>query len=344
MKKNDFSEAETKCWMNRAIRLGLQGVGRTAENPSVGCVVLDEYGKLVGVGRTSDGGRPHAEVNALAQAGGRARDGSAFVTLEPCSHTGKSGPCTDALIKSGVKKVYVGLQDPNPQVAGSGLKKLTSAGIHVVTGVEESACRASMRGFLSRMERKRPFVALMVATTLDANTALSNGKSKWITGSLARQKVHQQRAQFDAIMVGANTFRLDKPSLDVRLNGLTEFSPQAVVLDPNSTLEASEILDLLPNAWHLQCDFHQAFSLLADKGINSVYVESGGRLGTALLQAGIVDELIWFRSPKLFGGDARRAVADLKLAEVADSLTFKPIERQQLGDDTMEIYRPCLQD
>ncbi|MBU6451497.1 MAG: bifunctional diaminohydroxyphosphoribosylaminopyrimidine deaminase/5-amino-6-(5-phosphoribosylamino)uracil reductase RibD [Cyanobacteria bacterium REEB67] len=237
-------------YMARALALAGLAEGRTAPNPMVGCLVLDAKGTVVGEGYHQRAGESHAEVFALDQAGDAARGGTLYVTLEPCCHFGRTPPCSQKVIASGVKRVVVGIADPNPKVAGGGLKELQEAGIEVVVGVLEAECRYQNRGFLKSMSQNLPWLALKMAVTLDGKIADRWGKSRWITGSAARQYVMQLRSRFDAVFVGAGTARLDDPSLTVRLeNGasvlgsgpppLPVHSPLRVVLDSELGLRPS---------------------------------------------------------------------------------------------------------
>jgi diaminohydroxyphosphoribosylaminopyrimidine deaminase / 5-amino-6-(5-phosphoribosylamino)uracil reductase len=227
--------------MARALRLARRGEFSTAPNPSVGCVLLDERGAVVGEGWHRRAGESHAEIHALAEAAGRARGGTAYVTLEPCAHQGRTPPCVDAVVGAGFKRIVIAAQDPNPRVAGEGLRRLEAAGIAVVVGVLEREARELNRGFLARMERGRPWVTVKVGASIDGRTALANGSSQWITTVAARKDVQRLRARASAILTGVGTVLADDPSLTVRDPQLAMFGrqPLRVVLDTNGRIPRS---------------------------------------------------------------------------------------------------------
>lgn len=218
-------------YMRQAIQLGQRGIGRTADNPSVGCVIVSPHGQIIGIGVTADGGRPHAEPQALAMAGQQARGAIVYVTLEPCSHYGKTPPCCEALIAAKVAHVVIACVDPDPRVAGAGIKQLQAAGIQVTTGILAEEAASCLADYLTVRQKHRPLVTLKLATTLDARIATVSGDSQWITGSAARQSGHLLRARHDAIAVGRGTMLADDPSLTCRLPGLESYSPKRVVFD-----------------------------------------------------------------------------------------------------------------
>jgi diaminohydroxyphosphoribosylaminopyrimidine deaminase/5-amino-6-(5-phosphoribosylamino)uracil reductase len=228
--------------MDAALSLARRGLGRVWPNPAVGCVLVARGGsgsRVVGRGWTQPGGRPHAEAEALARAGDQARGATAYVTLEPCSHYGKTPPCAEALVAAGVQRVVAAIEDPDPRVSGRGLKALQAAGIEVAVGTGAAAALEINAGFLTRIAHGRPMVALKLATTLDGRIALANGASRWITGSEARQRAHLLRANHDAILVGTGTVAADDPQLTCRLAGLEGRSPVRVVLDRSLRLPAA---------------------------------------------------------------------------------------------------------
>ncbi len=356
--------------MQAALNLARAGLGSTAENPSVGCVIVDPKGRIVGSARTAYGGRPHAETIALAQAGDSARSGTAYVTLEPCSHHGKTGPCCDALINAGVSFVYVATLDPDPRVSGRGVTRLKASGISVHVGLCEEGAKETNRGFLSRVERYRPFVSLKIASSIDGRTALASGESKWITGSEARAYGHRLRAENDSILVGIGTVLADDPSLDCRLNGLEQLSPMPVVLDktgqmPETTklvryskerplmvftgsnveqgwseqLEAKGV-EVSASSQHDQAfDLKNVLELLAKKGVNSLLVEGGGQTHAAFFRAGLVDEIYWFTAPKLIGQEGKPAVGGLSIDAMTDLAVFETSSVQSIGQDSLHILR-----
>ncbi|MGB1297860.1 MAG: bifunctional diaminohydroxyphosphoribosylaminopyrimidine deaminase/5-amino-6-(5-phosphoribosylamino)uracil reductase RibD [Psychrobium sp.] len=320
-------------YMQRAINLAKKGRFTTTPNPNVGCVLVKNE-VIVGEGYHQKAGEGHAEVNALAQAGENAQGATAYVTLEPCSHYGRTPPCAVALVSAGVKRVVVAMVDPNPKVAGRGIAILNEAGIETLSGVLEQQARALNPGFLSRMERKRPFVTIKMASTLDGGTALRDGTSKWITSSDARIDVQKFRAQSCAIVTGANTVLVDDPSLNLRYDELgslqDELSPQQlrqplrVVIDsqnrvtPTHKIVAIESPILIIRRAKDDCDWpehveqlvlegegkidlQQVMEHLGAREINSVWVEAGATLAGALIEANLCDELIIYQAPKLMG-------------------------------------------
>ncbi len=344
--------------MQMALSLGRRGLGRVWPNPSVGCVIVKD-GRVVGRGRTADGGRPHAEPQALAMAGTAAKGATAYVTLEPCAHFGKTPPCANALIEAGVARVVIACKDPDPRVNGGGSAMLRAAGIDVTVGICEAEARRDNVGFLSKVERGRPIVTLKLATTLDGRIATSSGESQWITGPEARRRVHMQRATHDAVMVGAGTVRADDPSLTVRGIGI-ERQPARVVISGsgklpktcNLTQTASEIPVFLchsatsdVSAWTMQGvtsvplskgdDVSEALSALGTLGLTRVYCEGGGQLAASLLNAGLIDELVLFTAGKAIGADGRAGLGDLGLERLVDAPSFTMISHENVGDDVM---------
>lgn len=334
-------------WMARALQLAERGLNTTSPNPRVGCVMVKD-GKNIGEGWHERAGEPHAEVHALIAAGRTAKGATAYVTLEPCSHHGRTPPCADALIAAGVKRVVVALQDPNPLVAGRGIAKLKAAGIAVECGLMEVAARELNVGFVSRMERGTPWVRSKIAASLDGRTALANGVSKWITGEAARQDVQQWRARSCAVITGVGTVLADDPQLNVRGADVVR-QPLRVVLDTDLRISANaKILASPPSPsgrgaggegrvliYTASTDAAKQFALrergadvavmqqvedglplsavlsdLARRGINEVLVEAGKTLNGALLKAGLVDELVLYLAPQLLG-DAARGMANL---------------------------------
>lgn len=335
--------------MSVALSVSARGRGRTAENPNVGCVITAPDGRIIGTGRTGDGGRPHAEVNALemTQAGGEPLKGAtAYVTLEPCSHTGKTGPCAEAIVSSGIARVVVAIKDPDPRVSGRGIQRLRQAGLTVETGLMADEARRAMAGFLSRMELRRPHLTLKLATSLDGRSALVNGVSQWITNAEARAHGHLLRARSDAILTGAATVLADNPQLTCRLPGLEGQSPRPVILDPSDDLTGSEAIftrDPLVLTGDDARDLPAVMTRLADAGINWLMAESGGRLAASLLRADLVDELHWYRGDQVLGGDAKPALADLGLEALTDATCWQLTERRRFGSNQLEVFGPCSQ-
>ena len=355
--------------MAAALALARRGLGNVAPNPAVGCVLV-RGGRVVGRGWTQPGGRPHAETEALARAGEGARGATAYVTLEPCSHHGKTPPCAEALKAAGVARVVVATIDPDPRVSGRGVAMLETAGIKVEVGCLECEAQALNAGFFGRLDG-RPTVTLKLASSLDGKIATRTGDSQWITGELARARSHLLRAEHDAVMVGVGTAIADNPQLTCRLPGLDGRSPVRVVADGRLRLPLTHGLVrtardvstiLFTNAGnpaerrnaYVQAgvevievsgdglgrpDPAKAMKCLADKGITRVMVEGGGQLAASLVHAGLVDRLYWFRGPVIIGEEGRPAVAALGLDKLAKAPTYALDAIERLGDDILEIYR-----
>ncbi|WP_426689062.1 bifunctional diaminohydroxyphosphoribosylaminopyrimidine deaminase/5-amino-6-(5-phosphoribosylamino)uracil reductase RibD [Rhodanobacter ginsengiterrae] len=345
--------------MAQALRLAGRGLFTTQPNPRVGCVIAHGY-DVVGTGFHQRAGEPHAEVFALREAGESARGATAYVTLEPCAHHGRTPPCADALIAAGVRRVVIAGEDPFPQVNGRGIDKLRAAGITVETGLLREAARELNIGFFSRIERGRPFVRVKLAMSLDGRTALANGESKWITGEAARADVQRWRARSSAILSGSGTVLADNPRLTVRLPGDQEFSPPLrVLLDRQlRTPSGSHVLDgatptLVLHGASASCtddrfarvertvvatrgeavDLHAVLGLLAGRGCNEVHVEAGPSLCGALFAAGLVDELLLYVAPLLLGDSARPLLQLPTIADMAQRWQLKVRDQRQLGAD-----------
>lgn len=353
--------------MGRALELAWKGWGRVAPNPLVGCVLLREE-RVVGEGWHAEYGGPHAETVALAQAGEAARGATAVVTLEPCDHQGKQPPCTNALRSAGVVRVVAAAADPTP-VAGGGAERLRAAGIAVELGLREDEARAQNAVFFHRASgASRPFVALKLATTMDARIADHTGRSRWISGEAARDFVHWLRAGFDAIAVGAHTARTDDASLTVRGDVEPRRPPQRVVFDrsgelPNSLAlvrTAGSIPTVLitesvgPSARladleavgvvvHRVPSLRHGLEALRAGGIDSLLVEGGGRLAGALLSAGLVDRYYWVQSPLWLGESGVPAVSGLAGTSLVEAERWNVVERRALGQDTLLVVdrEPC---
>lgn len=355
--------------MRAALTLARRGLGNVAPNPAVGCVLVKD-GLVVGRGWTQPGGRPHAETEALARAGAAAKGATAYVTLEPCSHHGKTGPCAEALAKAGVARVVVATIDPDPRVAGRGVAMLKAAGIAVEVGCLECEAQTLNAGFFCKLDG-RPMVTLKLATSLDGCIATRTGDSQWITGEQARARSHLLRANHDAVMVGVGTAIADNPQLTCRLPGLSHRSPVRVVADGRLRLPlthalvrtACEIPTILftiaGNPSERKGAFvkagvevievsvgpgghpdpRQAMKHLADKGITRVLVEGGGQLAASLIHGRLVDRLYWFRGPCVIGDEGRAAVGALGLDRLKLAPTYALDAVERLGDDLLEIYR-----
>jgi diaminohydroxyphosphoribosylaminopyrimidine deaminase/5-amino-6-(5-phosphoribosylamino)uracil reductase len=355
--------------MRAALALARRSLGRTWPNPSVGCVIVKD-GVIVGRGRTRDGGRPHAEVDALTQAGDAARGATVYVTLEPCSHFGKSPPCADALVKAGVAKVVSALEDPNPKVNGQGHARLRSAGIVVEVGEGAQEAAEINAGFLLHVREGRPLFHLKMATSLDGRIATASGESKWITGEAARANGQRLRATHDAILVGANTVEADDPELTCRLPGLETYSPVRVVLDstarmsPGSKLARTanktpvwlvcthraparareslqakgvEVIEVAANEQG-RVDVRAAAEALGQRRLLRVLIEGGGEIGSAFLNAGLVDRVTSYQAGLLMGADSRSAVGPMGLEKLGFAPRFSLVSSRVVGGDVVETW------
>jgi diaminohydroxyphosphoribosylaminopyrimidine deaminase / 5-amino-6-(5-phosphoribosylamino)uracil reductase len=360
-------------WMRAAFELARRGLGDVWPNPAVGCVIVNRQ-LVVGRGWTQPGGRPHAETEALRRAGAAARGATAYVSLEPCSHWGRTRPCADALVDAGVRRVVVALQDPDPRVAGAGLRRLRDAGVEVeveVVGACEAEAAADINaGFLTRQRLGRPLVTVKLATSLDGRIATGGGESRWITGHRARAHGHALRAANDAIMVGTGTVLADDPQLTCRLPGLGRRSPVRVVLDrhlripPDAhiiaearqvptwvfTLRSADparpaaflargvtLIEAGPDADGL-IDLKAALSALGQRGVTRLLVEGGARLVASLLRCRLVDRLVWMHAPLLIGGDGIPAVDPFGVAALADAPRFERVAMERVGDDVLTSF------
>ncbi|GIT89957.1 riboflavin biosynthesis protein RibD [Jannaschia pagri] len=354
--------------MDAALALAARGLGRTWPNPTVGCIIVAE-GRMVGRARTADGGRPHAEPQALAQAGDHARGATAYVTLEPCAHHGQTPPCAEALIAAGVARVVVAQQDPDPRVDGGGLAALRQAGIAVTTGVCVDQAQRLQAGFLTRQRLGRPLVTLKLATTLDGRIATANGESQWITGPTARAHVHGQRAQHDAVLVGAGTARTDDPRLTVRglgprpqpvrlvlsrrldvptdsaLTRSTDTAPVWMLHGPDAPedkrrvlTEAGARLLVVRTRQGGQLDLEDALRLLGDMGLTRVYCEGGGTLAAALLSADLVDRLDCYTAGAAIGAEGRPALGAMGLAHLSEAPRLRLSDSRSLGGDVLHRW------
>ena len=363
-------------FMALALALAGRGLGSVWPNPAVGCVLVRE-GRIVGRGWTQPGGRPHAESEALARAaraGAGVQGATCYVTLEPCAHEGKTGPCADALVRAGIARAVVALEDPDPRVAGRGLATLEAAGIAVARGCMEDQARALNAGFLSRIERGRPHVTLKLASSLDGRIATRSGDSRWITGPRARARAHLLRARHDAVMVGAASALADDPQLSCRLSGMEGSNPVRVVIDGSAPLPGTHALiagagehptwivstpalgqDGRHAVWEqagaeviaAAADeegrplLAAALEALAGRGLTRVLVEGGGRLAAALLQARLVDRIEWFRAPGAIGGDGVPALAALGIERARDMARFVRLSSTGVGEDVLDTLVPA---
>lgn len=334
--------------LRRALALATEAVGLSDPNPRVGCVILSADGRELGAGHTQAAGEAHAEVMALRDAttrGNDVRGATVVVTLEPCSHHGRTPPCCDALIATGVKRVVVAVEDPNPVVAGQGLARLRAAGIEVELADESvaEAARELNIGFFSRMQRGRPFVRLKSAISLDGRTALPDGRSQWITGDAARTDGHAWRKRAGAVLTGIGTVLADDPRLDVRLVQ-TARQPLRIVLDPEGRLPSSARILQPPGETRIigpgRADLPSVLTDLGRHGINELHVEAGPTLSGAFLAAGLVDELLLYQAPMLIG-EGRPLAALPLLADLQDARRWRMVEAISLGQDMRLRLRPA---
>ncbi|WP_339854261.1 bifunctional diaminohydroxyphosphoribosylaminopyrimidine deaminase/5-amino-6-(5-phosphoribosylamino)uracil reductase RibD [Roseovarius nubinhibens] len=353
--------------MREALRLGRSAMGSAWPNPAVGCVIV-AGDQIVGRGATAPGGRPHAEPQALAEAGAAARGATAYVTLEPCAHHGKTPPCAEALIKAGVARVVVAVGDSDPRVSGRGIEMLRKAGIEVLQGVLEDEARTDLAGFFLRVEEGRPWVTLKLASSFDGRIATASGHSQWITGPEARQRVHEFRARHDAVMVGAGTARADNPMLTVRGLDVPRQPVRVVVsrrLDVPLMSELARTAGEVPvwmchgpdadrslrEAWQglgaelVECRLHgrqleigSVLQALGERGLTRVFCEGGGALAASLLSAGLVDELIGFTAGVVIGAEGLPGVGAMGLARLEEAPRFRLIEAAAVGGDIMHRW------
>ena len=357
--------------MQVALTMARRHMGMTAPNPSVGCIIVDPgTNRIIGRGVTAKGGRPHAETQALKQAGGTAPGASAYVTLEPCAHEGDTPSCARSLVGAGVSRVIIATCDPDPRTAGRGADILLKAGIEVSEGICEHEAREQHLGFFSKLLRQRPTVTLKLATSLDGRIATHNGSSKWITGPEARRAGHLLRAEHDAILVGSNTALADDPDLTCRIAGLEDCSPVRVVADGRLRLPltsklvttaattptwiltgsavgeeqvsafedtAAELIQVPETAGNL-LDMTKATEILSQRGITRLLVEGGSRLAASLLKDNLVDRLVWFRASLLIGGDGKSALEALGISDIAMSTRLNLVGQELIGRDVTETY------
>lgn len=366
MSKVDFSSDDAR-FMAKALKLAERGRWTTAPNPSVGCVLVKQ-GQIIGEGWHLVAGSPHAEIHALRMAGERARGATAYVTLEPCSHHGRTGPCADALIDAGIKRVVCAITDPNPKVAGQGIAKLIAAGVGCQAGLMQAEAERLNRGFFKRMRSGRPFVTVKLGASVDGRIALKNGDSQWITGEAARRDVQRLRASVQAILTGSGTLLADDPNLTVRLPEsywpadvrAHVKAPTRVLLDSQAQLRATHHLaderaptwvfhcQPRPDAWPISLqstqvatiDLPEVLSDLAGQGVNELLVEAGPRLSGAFVAAGLVDELVLYVAPMAIGHSGQAALHLPEFAALADCPRFSLADCRQIGEDLRLTYRP----
>lgn len=357
-------------WMEIALRLADRNTGNVCPNPSVGCLIVKDD-RIVGRGWTQEGGRPHAEVMALEQAGEKSIGASVYTTLEPCSHFGKTPPCSDALISARIKRLVAAMKDPDPRVDGMGFVKLRDAGIEVVEGVLGREAEALNRGFIKRIKEKLPFITLKMAMSIDSRIATKTYDSQWITGEEARHSSHFFRSKHDAILTGVGTVLADNPLLNTRISGLEHRSPIRIILDTKlrtpidaqivstatkhrtiifTTVAAEETKKKQLESFGVQVvtingdesgrvSLIEALRSIADRGVNSILVECGGTLCTEFIKSNLIDEFLVYRAPIILGGDGIAAVEGFGVSDLSAAPNFKQSGITQLGADTLESYK-----
>lgn len=366
-KTNPVSDLDRE-WMRYALRVGRRGQGQAWPNPAVGCVLVRD-GRVIALGHTAQGGRPHAERAALDMAGPLAKGTTAYVTLEPCAHHGQTPPCAQGLINAGITRVVIATQDPDSRVNGQGVQMLQTAGIEVVTGTLEDEARRDLSGFFQKITMGRPSVTLKLATSLDGRIATASGESQWITGAQARKEVHHLRLCHDAVMVGAGTARADDPQLTVRGMGNIP-QPVRVVLSRKLDLPFPSALaqsmdqaalwlmhgreagDEMRAQWQevgakcIECaapngrlDVLGVLKQLGNEGLTSVFCEGGGTLAASLLGEDLVDDLIVYHGPITLGAEGWPAVGALGLETLAEAPRFALVDHKAIGADTVSYWR-----
>ena len=353
-------------FMKMAIREARKGLGRTSPNPHVGAVVV-KNGRIVGKGYHKKAGTPHAEIHALREAGENASEATIYVTLEPCNHTGRTPPCTRAIVESSIKRVVVGMIDPNPLVAGSGCRFLVEQGLDVVSGILEDECRAMNRPFIKHITTGHPWVIMKAGCSLDGRLAVRSGQSGWITGEKSRHEVHRIRDRVDAILIGIGTALQDDPSLTTRLTARKGHDPLRVVIDSRLRLPTTAKMisqDSNAETWvfcgpqrderHVdalekngvrvwpvtltpagQVNLHDVLDVLGREQKNSLLVEGGGRIHGAFLREKLVDQVNLFLAPVFLGADGIALVDKLALNRVQEGPRFKITRTRRFGDDIL---------
>lgn len=346
--------------IKKCIELAKNGAGKVSPNPLVGAVVIDKNNNIIGEGFHKKYGEAHAEVNALNQAGDEAKGGTLFVSLEPCSHYGKTPPCVDLIIERGIKKVVIAMLDPNPKV--DGIKKLQDANIEVITNILEDEAKELNEIFIKNQTEKKPFIAIKTATTLDGKIATKTGSSKWITGAVARQEVQKLRNHYDAILTGSQTIIADNPSLTCRMDGGR--NPIKIILDTNAKtspkakvyqegrviLATNKITDKYPkNVEILECplnksgkiDINFLITQLYTMGVYSILIEAGGKVNSAFLKEKLVDKIYQFIAPKIIGDNqAQSFIQGFDIVDINSCEKFQIKHMQKIGNDAIIVYSP----
>jgi diaminohydroxyphosphoribosylaminopyrimidine deaminase / 5-amino-6-(5-phosphoribosylamino)uracil reductase len=354
-----MTDALDRRFMAAAIGLGAGGLGTTWPNPAVGAILV-KNGRVVGRGRTAQGGRPHAETLALAMAGEAARGATLYVSLEPCSHHGRTPPCADAVVAARVARVVAPIADPNPEVAGRGFERLRGAGIEVTSGVGATDAKRSLAGYLKRTRSGRPYVVLKLAVSADDAIGRAGEAQVPVTGAIARRHVQALRSRFDAILIGRGTVEADDPALTCRLPGLEGRSPVRVVLDSEGALDGDQrVFNGTTRTWVFVgqsegadesvgrfgvprgkggLDLTAVLGRLAAEGITRVLVEGGARVARSFLEADLVDQVMLFRSPELLRGEIVPALAGMPLSGIEASAAFRRTGLRRFGPDRMSLY------
>jgi len=357
--------------MRSALSLAKHGIGVCYPNPSVGCVILDKSNNLIGCGRTSDGGRPHAEMNALNSLINSPKGGTAFVTLEPCAHNDNTPSCAELLIKSGIKKVFISILDPDNRTAGKGIKLLKKAGIEVFLGLLSEDSKEINGGYLKRIKTGLPLVSLKIASSMDGKIATNKGESKWITGKIARIHGHTLRANYDVILSGINSILKDNSRLDCRIKGLKKQSPVKIIVDSNLSIPFSsnvlknikkypliiwtskfsnnnkklKLLKLGVNIVELPKNRDNLLNLnygmkdLSRKGYNTVLVEGGSEIYSSLIKNNLVDKIYFYRSGTIIGGDGLSSIASYKLKKLNLAKKFNVISSEIIDGNILELWK-----
>jgi diaminohydroxyphosphoribosylaminopyrimidine deaminase/5-amino-6-(5-phosphoribosylamino)uracil reductase len=342
----DGTAPEDARFMALALALGRRGQGRCWPNPAVGCVLVRD-GRVVGRGWTRPGGRPHAETVALAQAGAAARGATAYVSLEPCAHHGRTPPCADALVAAGIARVVIPFPDPDPRVNGAGVARLRAAGIVVSEGPGATEAARDLAGFLQRVRLGRPWLTLKLAASFDGRIATGTGESQWITGPGARRMVHAERARNDAVMVGAGTARDDDPMLTVRDLGVAQ-QPVRVVASRRLDLpddgrvarwtDRGAVCLAVPVAGRRELPPEAMLAALGTAGLTRVFCEGGGTLAASLLSAGLVDELVGMTAGLAIGAEGRPAFGAMGIARLAEAPRFRLVETRAVVGDVLHRW------
>lgn len=359
-------------YMRRTIRLARRAIGRTSPNPMVGAVIV-RAGEILAEGYHRRAGQDHAEVDALRKVAFRAKNADLYVNLEPCNHRGRTGPCTEAILDSGIRRVFIGMVDPNPSVSGAGIQRLRQGGIEVVVGILEAECRRLNEAFIKYVRTAMPFVVLKLAQTLDGRIGAASGHSQWITGEQARRLVHRLRSVSDAVMVGVGTVIHDDPWLTTRLARGRD--PTRVVVDSNLRLSPSArllrssrsapaiVATTVPPGGDREgalvaagaqvirtavkngrVDLRELLFHLGRRDITLVLVEGGAQLATSLIKESLVDKVYVFLAPRLLGGDAIASFGSMGFTRVTDSISFSEPRWRRVGADMLfEGYLPCSQ-